>query len=141
VGQISSIGDNWVSLLLVIGIMGVYQVDRIYAVMSGIGGEEILGSLVESSRGVVGEVLWENVAGRVVFVDTWGGGHYVLIGSREVIVWYVHLGVETHCYLMNFPSSNLGDETIEIGCGGGGVGCLVGGGLCRFKWNKVGGWR
>ena len=42
--------------------------------MSGIGGEEILGSLVESSRGVVGEVLWENVAGRVVFVDTWGGG-------------------------------------------------------------------
>ena len=69
-GQISSIGDNWVSLLLVIGIMGVYQVDRIYAVMSGIGGEEILGSLVESSRGVVGEVLWENVAGRVVFVDT-----------------------------------------------------------------------
>ena len=48
------------------------------------------------------------------------------------MVWYGRLHVVTHCYLMELPSSNLGDETIEMCGGGGGVGVCGGGGLWRF---------
>lgn len=35
--QIDSIGENYISFLLDIGKLGVYQVDEVFAVMSGVG--------------------------------------------------------------------------------------------------------
>jgi len=48
-------------MLLGIGRMRVYQVDKAHDVMSGVGVGEILGSLVGSRSRVVVGVFWENV--------------------------------------------------------------------------------
>jgi len=112
--QNSSIGDNWVFLLLTIGRIGVYQVDQVYDVITGVGGEEIFGISWGSNRGVVVGVLWKNVVGLVVFVDTWGCGRYILICNREGKVRGGRYIIETHYYLLELGSSYFRSETKEM---------------------------